>query len=92
MVKITDKYYMDADYKCYTLKEKGIVQDEASENFGKERFKDIAYCQTIEQIIDRVLTLNTRELIMNGTAKDLKDLKKEIHAQTEYLKSLKLDA
>ena len=91
MVKITDKYYIDADYKCYTLKEKGIVQDEASENFGKERFKDIAYCQTIEQIIDRVLTLNVRSFISKSEQADLKELVAEVRRQTEYIESLKLD-
>jgi hypothetical protein len=40
MIKVTDKYYITANTNCYTLQEKGIVQDENSKNYKQEVFKD----------------------------------------------------
>jgi hypothetical protein len=91
MIKVTEKYYIHAEPKCYILKEKSIVQDESSENFGKERFKEIGYFTTIEEVIEGVLKLKLREFINKSVEGDLKDIKNEIAKQTEYLKSLKLD-
>jgi hypothetical protein len=35
MVKVTDRFYIAADSKCYMLKEKTIVQNVESENYRK---------------------------------------------------------
>lgn len=40
MVKITDRFYINATTNCYTLQEKTTVQDENSENYGKGIYKD----------------------------------------------------
>jgi hypothetical protein len=91
MVKITDKYYVDADSKNYVLKEKTTIQDEKSENFGKEVFKERGYFTSIESLLEGIIKYNTREFISKAEEKDIKDLVQEIRKQTEYIKSLNLN-
>jgi hypothetical protein len=91
MVKVTEKYYIDADSKNYVIKEKYQVQDEKSENYGADRYKEIAYCTSLKDAIDRVLTLNVRSFISKSEQADLKELVAEVRRQTEYIESLKLD-
>lgn len=91
MVKITEKYYIDADTKNYVLKEKSSIQDEKSENFGKEIFKERGYYTSIEDLIQGFLKFTTREFISKTEDKDIKDLIKEIKSQTEFIKSLNLN-
>ena len=38
MVKITDRFYIEADSRCYILKEKTTVKNEESENYRKRNF------------------------------------------------------
>ena len=40
MIKIDDKFYIDADSNSYTLKEKDKIQDEKSKKYGEEVFRD----------------------------------------------------
>ena len=35
MVQVTDRFYIDADSRCYMLKEKTIIQNTDSENYRK---------------------------------------------------------
>ena len=48
MIKITDKFYIDATTSCYILQEKSTIQDEESKNYGKEVFKEVGYYTSIE--------------------------------------------
>lgn len=91
MIKITEKYYINANSNCYTLQEKTIIQDKNSKNYEKEVFKDLGYYTTIESCLDAVLKIKTREFISKETENTLKDLKQEIENYKKYLKSLKLD-
>ena len=36
MIKVTDRFYINANSNCYTLQEKTKVQDENSKNWGKK--------------------------------------------------------
>ena len=40
MIKITDRFYINATTNCYILQEKTTVQDENSKNYGKEASAD----------------------------------------------------
>ena len=91
MIKITEKYYIDADSKNYVLKEKNSIQDENSENYGKEVFKERGYYTSLESLFEGMIKLNLREFISKAEEKDIKDLIKEIKAQTEFIKSLNLN-
>lgn len=88
MIKVTEQLYIDADSKNYILKEKGIVKDEKSENFGKEIFKDLGYFRKLENVFNYIFELNVKEYIgksNNKTVEQLlnkiKKIEKEINKQ-----------
>ena len=39
MIKVADRFYIDANTNCYVLKEKTIVQDEKSKIMDKKYLK-----------------------------------------------------
>ena len=91
MIKITDRFYINATTNCYSLQEKTTIQDENSKNFGQEIFKDLGYYTTIEQCLNGFLKVKTREYIAKDTINSIQDLKKEIKKTQELLHKLELD-
>lgn len=91
MIKINERYYINANSNCYVLQEKTKIQDKESKNYGKEIYKDLGYYVTIENLLNGVLKKETREYISKETENNLKDLKEFIKEKEKYLKSLKLD-
>ena len=92
MIKINDRFYINASTNCYTLQEKVIIQDEKSKNFGQEMFKDLGYYTTIESCLQGLLKTTTREFISKETENNLKDLIQFIEKENKYLRDLiKLD-
>jgi hypothetical protein len=90
MIKINDRFYINADTNCYMLQEKTIVQDEKSKNFGQEQFKVLGYYTTIESCLEGVLKVTTREFISKEELTSLKDLKEFIKNENKYLRDLEL--
>lgn len=91
MIKVTDRFYINASTNCYSLQEKTIVQDAKSENYGKEIFKDLGYYTTLESCLKGILKTTTREFIGQEQENTLKELMTQIKLQDEFLKKLKLD-
>lgn len=91
MIKVTDRFYINATSNCYTLQEKTTVQDEKSKNYGKEIFKDLGYYATLESCLQGILKTTTREYIAQEQENSLKELVTQVKMQTEFLKNLKLD-
>lgn len=89
MIKIDDKFFIDADSNSYTLKEKDKIQDKKSKNYGEEVFRDRGYYVTLEGVLNGYLKAQTREFVQNNEA-DIKELIKEIKKQTEFVKKLNL--
>ena len=89
MIKIYDKFFIDADSNSYTLKEKDKIQDKKSKNYGEEVFRDRGYYVTLEGVLNGYLKAQTREFVQNNEA-DIKELIKEIKKQTEFVKKLNL--
>ena len=89
MVKLTDTYYIDADIRCYTLKEKTIVQDKKSKNYGNEIFKDLGYYVSLEECLKGYIKVVTRKYIHNNNI-ETEQLIKEIQKQTAFIESLNL--
>lgn len=89
MIKIDDKFFIDADSNTYTLKEKDKIQDKKSKNYGEEVFRDRGYYVTLEGVLNGYLKAQTREFVQNNEA-DIKELIKEIKKQTEFVKKLNL--
>lgn len=90
MIKITDRFYIDANSNCYVLKEKTIVQDENSKNYKQEIFKDAGYYTSLESLLRGILKTTTREFIAREEENSIQDLIKEINEVDEFLKSLNL--
>lgn len=90
MIKVTDRFYIDANTNCYVLKEKTIVQDENSKNYGQEVLKDLGYYTSLESCLQGILKTTTREFIAREEENSIKDLIKEIKRAEDYLKSLNL--
>lgn len=89
MIKIDDKFFIDADSNSYTLKEKDKIQDKKSKNYGEEVSRDRGYYVTLEGVLNGYLKAQTREFVQNNEA-DIKELIKEIKKQTEFVKKLNL--
>ena len=87
MIKITDDFYIDADSKNYILRERTIIQDKESKNYGKELFKDEGYYTSLEHLLKGFLKVQTREWIQNNSG-NIKDLLKEIKNQNDFIQSL----
>ena len=90
MIKVTDRFYIDANTNCYVLKEKTIVQDENSKNYGQEVLKDLGYYTSLESCLQGILKTTTREYISKQEENSIYDLIKEIKRAEEYLKNLNL--
>jgi hypothetical protein len=91
MIKITEKYYINANTNCYILQEKTTVQDKNSKNYGKKVFKDLGYYTTIESILKGILKTELRNYISKSEENSINDLVKQIRNLETYLKNLKLD-
>jgi hypothetical protein len=89
MIKIDDKFFIDADSNSYTLKEKDKIQDKKYKNYGEEVFRDRGYYVTLEGVLNGYLKAQTREFVQNNET-DIKELIKEIKKQTEFVKKLNL--
>lgn len=89
MIKIDDKFFIDADSNSYTLKEKDKIQDKKSKNYGEEVFRDRGYYVTLEGVLNGYLKAQTREFVQNNET-DIKELIKEIKKQTEFVEKLNL--
>lgn len=91
MIKVTDRFYINASSTCYTLQEKTTIQDKKSENYGKEIFKELGHYISIECCLKGILKVTTREFIGKEEENTIKDLLLHIKSQDELIKSFKLD-
>lgn len=91
MIKIDDRFYINATTNCYSLQEKTTIKDEKSKNFGQELFRDLGYYTTIEDCLNGFLKVKTREYISKETINTIQDLKKEIKKLQKFLHELNLD-
>lgn len=91
MIKVTDRFYINANSNNYILQEKTKVQDENSENYGKEVFKDLGYYTTLESCLKGIIKTTTREFISSDEENSVKELITQVHLQNEFIKSLNLN-
>lgn len=91
MIKVTNRFYINANSNCYILQEKTKVQDVKSENYGNEIYKDLGYYTTLESCLQGILKITTREFISKAEEKDITELLKEINKQNDFIKSLNIN-
>lgn len=90
MIKINDTYYIDANSNCYTLKEKFVVSDKESKNYGEIVYRDAGYYSSIDNLLNGLLKKETRKLIADNVILTLQQLIEHVKNLEEYLKSLNL--
>lgn len=91
MIKVTDRFYINANSNCYILQEKTKVQDVKSENYGNETYKDLGYYTTLESCLQGILKTVTREFISKNEESSIKELLAQIKLQNDFIKSLNLN-
>lgn len=91
MIKVTDRFYINANSNCYVLQEKTKVQDPKSENYGKEIYKDLGYYTTLENCLKGILKTVTREYVNRNEENTIKELLMQIKLSNDFLESLKLN-
>ena len=91
MIKVTDRFYINASSTSYVLQEKTKIQDEKSENYGKEIFEILGYYTTLENCLQGILKVTTREYISKEQENTVKELLTQVKLQNDFVKSLKLD-
>lgn len=79
MIKITDKYFLDADSNSCMLKEKTIIKDKESKNFGKEEYVALGYYTTVEGALNGLVKLELRKFISKPKIQEIDDLVKKIN-------------
>ena len=84
MIKINDKYFINADSKSYILQEKTTVKDKESKNYGQEVYINLGYYVTLNSCINGIIKNETRNYISKDNIKSLEDLQK-------YIKKLEKD-
>jgi len=89
MIQITDKYFIDADPRCYILKEKSVVKDENAKTYGEERFKELGYYVTLEQCVHGILKTELRKFIGSEQINSINDLKNKIDEVDKSIANLK---
>ena len=61
MIKINDKYYLSSDAYAITICEKKVAQK--GKNKGKTEYEPIAYCGTLKQVKEYLVTHELMENI-----------------------------
>lgn len=89
MLKVTDRFYIDANSNCYVLKEKTIVNDKDSKNYGEEAYKDLGHYVSLESLLKGIVKTVTREYIAKNNV-TINDLMKEIKRQEKFIERLNL--
>ena len=79
MIKLTEEYYVRGDAHCYILSKRSTNKDGII-------YLPMLYYTRLEDCIDGVLRMKTREFLNKETIQDLKDVKKYL---TELEKTIK---
>ena len=91
MIKVADRFYINANSNCYILQEKTKVQDVKSENYGNEIYKDLGYYTTLESCLQGILKTVTTTFISKNEESSIKELLAQIKLQNDFIKSLNLN-
>ena len=76
MIRINDKYYIDADSNSYILKERVRVKSKDGEE--TEGYKDLVHYVSLEGFCNGVIKKETRNFISNSEEGNLKELSAKI--------------
>lgn len=89
MIKINERFYINANSNCYVLQEKTKIQDKESKNYGKEIFKDLGYYVSLEGVLNGIYKRKLREFIGKEKENSIEDLLKEMKKIEKQLEKFK---
>ena len=89
MIKINERFYINANSNQYILQEKTTIQDKESKNYGKEIFKDLGYYVSLEGALKGIYKTKLREFIGKEKENNIEDLLKEMKKIEEELEKFK---
>lgn len=84
MIKINEKFFIDADENQFILKEIGTVQDETSKNYGEETVTTLGYYVSLEgalyglETILQRRTIKIKDITLKEAIKEIRALHDEI--------------
>lgn len=84
MIKINEKFVIDADENQFVLKELGTVQDEKSKNFGEETQTVLGYFSIVENALtylEKVLlrrAIKIKDYTLKEAVNELQNIHKNI--------------
>lgn len=76
MIKISERFYIDADSKNYTLKEKAIIKSKDGQE--SEGFKEAGYYSTLEGLFNGILKTELREFIASSNNVSIEELLRKL--------------
>lgn len=89
MVHLVEDFYIDSDPNNYILRQKMVIKNKESKNYGQETFKDLGYYTDLETLLKGFVKFKGREFCMKKN-KEIKDLIEEIRKQQKFIEELNL--
>ena len=89
MKHVIGDWYIDADRHQFIVKERSIIQDKESENYGEERFEVYGYCKTLEHALETIELINQRRIVETEDLDIKKALRKIQKNHNEIIKAIK---
>lgn len=84
MIKINERYYIDADARNYALKEKAIVK--SKEGIESEGFKELGYYTTLDGLFNGLLKTELREFISQSDNASIGELLSKLKELENFIK------
>ena len=84
MIKINDKYYIDADTRNYTLKEKTIIK--SKDGIESDGFKDLGFYTTLDSLFNGLMKTELRAFISESDNETIEKLLNKIQEIEKFLK------
>ena len=84
MIKINDKYYIDADQRNYTLKEKTTVT--SKDGTESDGFKDLGFYTTLDSLFNGLMKTELRAFISKSDNETIEKLLNKIQEIENFLK------
>lgn len=91
MIKINDKYFIDADRHCYMLKALKEVRDNESKGCDEDHYEILGFYVSLESLLKGLLKKELRQYISKSNQDSIKDLKEKIIDLEKNIESLNIN-
>lgn len=73
MIKIDEKYLVNANESCFTLERKTTIKDTNSKNYGKETNEIKGYYTSIDDALNGYLKIKMRQYVSSEKENSIKE-------------------